>query len=399
MDEINSDTEIMCRRQQLLSHSMLTSMDHMISMVGDSLRAAQGDDAAGFGVTVRKLATTAKEENTKINAEIKDFIGVLAKLGKSIDKTFFSNPAKSANPDAFKGLSGSIHKAISEHLCFDGKFDVVETFARESDGMLTEDHALHMKELSEIRDALLKHNLAPALRWIDAHERDLTELHSPLSYNAHRLAFIQLLTSGKIHEAIIEAQQQLSRLAGPRLDDLKHLMGAVLYANRLSSSSYRDILSPTLWTDLHEQLVSAYCTIGSLPRESPLSRCINTGCRAIPVYQKISKMLETAMSFEGNALTALGKRDVPFWEAIAETRFEFPTAVEPLSHTVFCCPVSKDLTTPQNPPMRLPCGHVISREILTTLARSIGHASRQRRFKCPYCPQELVLADTVEVHF
>ena len=59
-----------------------------------------------------------------------------------------------------------------------------------------------------------------------------------------------------------------------------------------------------------------------------------------------------------------------------------PTTITP--RQVFTCPVSKEGATPDNPPMMLPCGHVLALSSITKLARG----SRTHRFKCPYCPAE-----------
>jgi hypothetical protein len=54
------------------------------------------------------------------------------------------------------------------------------------------------------------------------------------------------------------------------------------------------------------------------------------------------------------------------------------------------CPVSKEQTTDANPPMMMPCGHVIAHESLEKL-------SKGGRFKCPYCPSESHIRDARKV--
>lgn len=62
-------------------------------------------------------------------------------------------------------------------------------------------------------------------------------------------------------------------------------------------------------------------------------------------------------------------------------------------HSIFVCPVSKDQTTESNPPMMLPCGHVIAQESLQRLAKGGSSVS----LKCPYCPRECNLPQAKRV--
>jgi hypothetical protein len=48
-------------------------------------------------------------------------------------------------------------------------------------------------------------------------------------------------------------------------------------------------------------------------------------------------------------------------------------------HTVFSCPVSKDIASEDNPPVILPCGHVISKRSLEDLDAIL---SRQKYATC-----------------
>ena len=53
-------------------------------------------------------------------------------------------------------------------------------------------------------------------------------------------------------------------------------------------------------------------------------------------------------------------------------QIEVPLPPENRYHSVFACPVSKDQTTEQNPPMMMGCGHVISKDSLQKLGKPNG---------------------------
>ena len=61
-------------------------------------------------------------------------------------------------------------------------------------------------------------------------------------------------------------------------------------------------------------------------------------------------------------------------------------------HSIFACPILRQQTTDSNPPMRLTCGHCISRDALNKL--SSGH-----KLKCPYCPVEQNPNDARQITF
>ena len=62
-----------------------------------------------------------------------------------------------------------------------------------------------------------------------------------------------------------------------------------------------------------------------------------------------------------------------------ELPIEVDVGQEHRYHSVFACPILRQQTTDQNPPMKLVCGHVISKDALNKL-------SIQNKLKCPYCP-------------
>lgn len=64
-------------------------------------------------------------------------------------------------------------------------------------------------------------------------------------------------------------------------------------------------------------------------------------------------------------------------------------------HSTFTCPIMKVQTTDENPPMRLTCGHVISKEALSRLTQT----SRSEKLKCPYCPETSTPNAAVRVFF
>ena len=82
-----------------------------------------------------------------------------------------------------------------------------------------------------------------------------------------------------------------------------------------------------------------------------------------------------------------------------ENKNEFPLDIEIGKdfnfHSIFVCPISREISTPDNYPMLLKCGHVISVQSLM----KINESNRKKKFKCPTCPTEQTQADAKRLHF
>jgi E3 ubiquitin-protein transferase RMND5 len=148
---------------------------------------------------------------------------------------------------------------------------------------------------------------------------------------------------------------------------LRQLMGSLLYANTLAVSPYSALLSPEHWHTAAATLAHDGCTALGLPLHSALSTAVQAGAIAAPVLLKMA-----AVAADSNRR----------WDQEQQLLIDVPLPHHLKFHSVFSCPVSREVASPNNPPVLLKCGHVISRASMTRLPR-LGN-----RFKCPTCPVE-----------
>jgi len=158
-------------------------------------------------------------------------------------------------------------------------------------------------------------------------------------------------------------------------------MGSLAFAGRLADSPYADMLEGSLWEAVAARFKEDAHALLGLPPTSPLASCVEAGARALPTLLKFSALLDA--KYEET------------WRTSKQLPVELPAAAEAeCHHSIFTCPVSKESTTPDNPPMLLPCGHVLSLGSIVKLARGL----RTVRFKCPYCPVESTAAMAKALH-
>lgn len=86
------------------------------------------------------------------------------------------------------------------------------------------------------------------------------------------------------------------------------------------------------------------------------------------------------------------ERDFCFFADCAQ--IEIDLNAEYRYHSIFACPILRQQSSEDNPPMKLTCGHVISRDALNRLS-----TGQMYKLKCPYCPMEQSPNDAKLIYF
>ena len=220
-------------------------------------------------------------------------------------------------------------------------------------------------------------------RWADKKRILLEQRSSDLSFDLHRLQFIQLFNSDKedpAPQALAYAQAnflsfQQRHLAGPPfpfpytiilISEIARLMNALCWVNNTSSSPYQEAFSSDspLWTQVEDNFREQFCSLLGFSPDSPLQIAVTAGTIALPVLLKMSSIMRE-------------KRTE--WTSEGELPVEIPLPDNFHFHSIFTCPVSKEQSTEDNPPMLLTCGHCLCKNSLMRLAKADG-----QKIKCPY---------------
>ncbi|KAK2801239.1 hypothetical protein FQN50_007799 [Emmonsiellopsis sp. PD_5] len=350
-------------------------------------------------ITLAKLQNPVKASFEVTNESLKEAHSGLNKYTRALDKLFKDKPLPY---DALSAQPALVNRAIAMHLLREGQFSVASTFlsevaknptpAQPSDACSSDDPTDILMDIDQMQSGEIRkqfvlmyqilhelkeeRNLLPAINWASEHRHPLEARGSNLEFELCRLQFVFLFHGGKNPNMPMEVGRQLAlqyarnefmAFQTRHLPEIQQLIGAMAFCPNLEASPYRAIFNnPSAWDDVAQSFTREFCSLLGLSADSPLYIAATAGAIALPTLLK----LQTIM-----------KEKRTEWTSQNELPVEIPLPPAYQFHSIFVCPVSKEQTTDENPPMMMPCGHVVAQESLMKL-------SKGSRFKCPYCPNE-----------
>ncbi|KAM4677030.1 E3 ubiquitin-protein transferase RMND5B isoform 1-T11 [Discoglossus pictus] len=366
--------------QRFLSYGESTerSLEQLLKSVTElreelSSTAMQGMSLSpALSLMMSQRCRKIRETVQKLASDHKDIHSSVSRVGKAIDRNFESEVCAVVPGGIWESKEKQqlLHSAIMEHLYQQGLLTVAEELSQESALSIDTSFKQPFLEMNRILEALQSRDLRPALEWAISHRQRLRELNSSLEFRLHRLHFISLLTGGphKQIEALTYARQ-FQPFAGLHKKDIQEMMGSLVYLrNGIENSPYSYLLDDEQWESISEQFTRDACCLLGLSVESPLSVGFASGCVALPVLMNIKAVIEQ-------------RQCTGVWSHKDELPIEIDLGKKCGYHSVFACPILRQQTSESNPPIKLVCGHVISRDALNKLING-------GKLKCPYCPME-----------
>lgn len=252
-------------------------------------------------------------------------------------------------------------------------------------------------DMYNILDRIRSKDLGPAVQWAQRNTDALNRRGSDLEFELAKLQFSHLLDLERqpqyssapssiptsennrgSHNTVLAtlfARETLSRFHPRYLHECQALLTALIFTPNLPSSPYRHLL-PSInnstssdndaWSHVALLFTREFCSLLNLSADSPLYLALTAGATALPRIQK---------------LQSITKEKRTSWTTPHELPVEIPLPPSYRFHSIFVCPISKEQTTDSNPPMMMPCGHVIAEE-------SLKEHAQGKKFKCMYCPSE-----------
>ncbi|KAI9699933.1 MAG: hypothetical protein M1820_006995 [Bogoriella megaspora] len=400
------------------------------------MKAREGisSEPQNASMVLAKLNQPIKQSFDKITDDLKRVYNAQRDYGKALDRVGFKNytltdeiitkicqkfkdkAIPDIESDALGSQTGLVNRAIAMHILREGQFSVANTFLEETEPQ-TRDTATEFKKDALMKDAWEKDmasakvqseelqqqfaemyhilhelkqqkNLAPAIRWARDHSRQLDQRGSNLEFELCRLQFVALFIGYDINgnpgpaddgpvQAWEYARREFPAFQQRYNKEINQLVGSMAFFQNLGASPYQHIFNnDTAWEDVAQSFTREFCSLLGLSADSPLYIAATAGAIALPTLVK---------------LRAIMKDKRTEWTTEDELPVDTPLPPGYQFHSIFVCPVSKEQSTENNPPMMMPCGHVICKE-------SLERISKNSRFKCPYCPSESHFQDAVQVY-
>lgn len=377
----------------------------------DILQAAR-DNAAAKPATaaleVAKARRPVEQSFERLESDLKDINKGLNAYQKALKDKFKNNALPTAVNDALARQPSLINRAIAMHLLRKGNFDVAKTFVREvnemqrsgkeSDGLQDDLGRSWIEELAEADGAMSyedeeeeetsniigpgglqkkfsemyhilyalrnQHNLEPAIEWARKYSAKLESRGSNLEFELSRLKFVELYTStddmsdggfGGPLRALEYARKMFPALSARYSRETSGLLGSLAFSPMLENSPYSSIYHNEFsYEEASASFTREFCGMLGLSSDSPLYTAVTAGGIALPRLEKVERVMA---QHRGQ------------WTSVNELPVETPLPPGFQFHSVFVCPVSKEQATDANPPMMLPCGHVIAKESLEAHSR------------------------------
>jgi E3 ubiquitin-protein transferase RMND5 len=360
VDQILNELEQAIAKMQMMNTDSMGSIDH--SAIIAELKAKLNEM-----VPLSRFEVCQKELNV-----------ALSKYLKLLEKSFSPDISK-----AYRNVDFEVHtinNIIANHFYCQGLFDLGDVFIRECGESDEASLKSAFQEMYAILEAMKVRNLEPALSWASKKRDQLVQNGSVLELMLHELQFVEILRDeASTFEALKYARTYLAQFAEEHRPRISRLMGCILWAGRLEQSPYSELISPQHWDKMAEELTRQFCSLLGQSSESPLNVAVSAGFRGLPTLLKLTTVMTTK------------KQE---WQAMKQLPVPIDIGPEFQYHSVFVCPVHREQSSDENPPMRMPCGHVLSKQSIMKLSKS-----STRPFKCPYCPSEAVASHCKQLHF
>ncbi|KAL9231931.1 hypothetical protein vseg_007089 [Gypsophila vaccaria] len=383
LSTVRGSFEHVAKKQKLSSSKCNEVVDSINNEIGQALATLRSDQdpsvLVDYKSTLTQLKTKLNDMGSRKELETtqKELNANITKYLKLLEKVF--NPEMSK---AYRNVDfdvQTINEIVTNHFFREGLFDVGECLMKEAGRPEADVKQAQFIEMYQILEAIHAKNLQPALKWASANSEKLKQSGSSLELKLHQHQFVELLKQGKREEALCYVKAHISPFSSSHINEVQKLIICVLWIEKLDKCPHKQMLFSTSWETLADELSQEFCMILGQPSRSPLALTVEAGLEGLPTLLKLA----TVMAAKPQE-----------WDVMKQLAVPLELSKEFLFHSTFVCPVSREEGSPDNPPMLLPCGHVLCKQSIMKMSKM-----NSRPFKCPYCPLDASVAQCRQLYF
>lgn len=365
--------------KQKLSYSKTNEIVQMVSQEIDKALSVIKESPLDHRSILADVKKTFAENSpvNQLEAAEKELNVALTKYPKVVEKQLNTDIAK-AYRNNVEFDTHIVNQIIANFFYRQGMFDIGDCFVAETGESECSTKKSFM-EMHQMLEAMKRRDLAPALNWAISNSEKLKQARSDLELKLHSLHFLEIAQDQNSQEAINYARKHFAMFLDS-FPEIQKLVCSLLWTRNLDKSPYSEFLSPALWNNAAKELTRQYCNLLGESTESPLSITISAGTQTLPVLLKYMNVM------------ANKKLD---WQSMEQLPVAVELSEEFQFHSVFVCPVSKEQSSDDNPPMMMSCGHVLCKQTINKMSKNGSKSS----FKCPYCPTDVDISRCRQLHF
>ncbi|KAJ4832157.1 hypothetical protein Tsubulata_041599 [Turnera subulata] len=362
------------------SQEVIDQMRKEIEKAIETIQSSSCDSGSGCKSVLGELKKMLQEiaPLSQLEGTQKELNVALSKYPKQLEKSFNPDISRASRNIDFD--THTVNQIIAGHFFRQGLFDIGDCFINEAkEPESTAAMKSIFSEMYVILEAVRNRNLEPALKWAAANSSKLKENGSDLELKLHRLQFVEILQNKSRSEALGYVRTHISPSGSKHFAEIQKLMACLLWAGKLDRSPYADLLLPSNWNTVAEELTRQFCNLIGQSFESPLAVTVAAGFQGLPPLLKFM----TVMAGKKQEWQSMKQLPVP---VELDKEFQF--------HSIFVCPVSKEQSSEDNPPLMMSCGHVLCKQSINKMSKN-----STKTFKCPYCPSDIDATLCRQLHF
>jgi hypothetical protein len=264
---------------------------------------------------------------------------------------------------------------VLDFLVREGFVGVAEVFQKKTQqAEISDEVKEHFRTVHSLISQVSRGSMEEAQQWLSEHSESLKRLDSTIEFTLHKLNFLSLFRPEAPNEAMVYIRQHINTSDPTHLKDLSKLLTVALYPD--AEHSPYSSSQATLKDQLEAEFIKESCRLVALPTTSHLLTVVQAAAATLPGLTHLAKVTS------GHVWK---KPQIDLLKADPELSF----------HSIFVCPVSREISTPENHAMLLPCGHILSANSFERLVKSNHRAI----VKCPTCPVTCGESEASPLHY